>query len=52
MQHPRFSLGVDSGGTFTDFALMNTNSGYLVDFKPHVHVPANDGALLRDGRRA
>ena len=46
----RFRLGIDIGGTFTDFACFDTQTGELIGLKV-ASTPADFAAAVRDGLR-
>ena len=47
----RYRLGIDIGGTFTDFSLLDETTGELSDFKSPT-VPEDPGRGVLDGLRA
>ena len=47
----RYRLGIDIGGTFTDFSLLDETTGEIVGFKSPT-VPADPGRGVLDGLRA
>jgi N-methylhydantoinase A len=47
----RYRLGIDIGGTFTDFSLLDETTGELVGFKSPT-VPGDPGRGVLDGLRA
>ena len=48
---PRYRLGIDIGGTFTDFSLLNEDTGQLTGFKSPT-VPADPAAGVLEGLEA
>ena len=46
----RYRLGIDIGGTFTDFSLLDERTGELVSFKSPT-VPGDPGRGVLDGIR-